>query len=207
MGMIANSGKINVMAAVALALGLGLAASVYLNIKQSQRAVDDHNLLQGQITDLQYQVKKDAEASAPAPSTPTRLATPEPSPTPAPVVAGTSSINVSQLGIKLTASDPVADLTYDMTTSGAYPVAALSTRALISKYPTCKPSAANTALGFIVQKKTGFTSTGKLIKQAGIYNYFYIAPIGFCAADTDGRNTLAAARAAVMNAVLPTLIN
>ncbi len=182
------------MALVSVTLGLGLAASAYLNIAQSQRAVEDHNLLQGQITDLQYQVKKDAEATAVAPSTPTPLATPEPSATPTPVVAGTAIIGLSQLGIKLTASDPVADLTYDMTTSGAYPVAALSTRALVAKYPACKPSAANTALGFIVQKKTGLTSTGKLIKQAGIYNYFYIAPVGVCATDQDGRNTLAVLR-------------
>jgi hypothetical protein len=122
-------------------------------------------------------------------------------------VYGTSSVSISQLGIKLTVSDPVADLTYDMTTSGAYKVAGLSTRSLISKYAACQPSATNNALGYIVQKKAGLSSTGKLIKQAGIYNYFYIAPTSFCATDQDGRNTLAAARAAVKNAVLPTLSN
>jgi hypothetical protein len=202
-----QSGKITFTAVLAVVLSLGLSGSAYLNYMQHQRAQEDHALMQGQITDLRYQLKKDAEASAVAPPTPTPLATPEPTPTPAPVVAGTTSISLAQLGIKLTAADPVADITYDMTKSGAYPVAALSTRALIAKYPACTPSASNNALGFIVQKKTGLASTGKLIKQAGIYNYFYIAPTGFCAADQDGRNTLAAARAAVKNAVLPTLTN
>lgn len=202
-----ESGKITVTAVLAVVFGLGLAASAYLNVNQSQRAVEDHNLLQGQITDLQYQLKKDAQAVASASPTPTPLATPEPTPTPTPAVAGTTSIKLTQLGVTLTASDPVADLTYDMTKSGAYPVAALSTRSLVSKYPACQPSATNNALGYVVQKKAGLASTGKLIKQAGVYNYFYIAPVGFCATDQAGKNVLAAARAAVVNAVLPTLTN
>lgn len=202
-----ESGKITVTAVLAVVFGLGLAASAYLNVMQSQRAVEDHNLMQGQVTDLQYQVKKDAAASAVVPPTPTPLATPEPTATPAPAVAGTASIGLTQLGVSLTAADPVADLTYSMSKSGIYPVAALSTRSLIAKYPACQPSATNNALGYIVQKKTGLSSTGKLIKQAGVYNYFYISPSGFCASDQAGRNTLAAARAAVINAVLPTLTN
>lgn len=199
--------KIRISAVLAVIFGLALCGSVYLNFNQNLRAQEDRNLLQGQITDLTYQIKKDAVAAAIPPATPTPLATPEPSPTPSPVVAGTSSVSIAQLAIKLTVSDPVADLTYDMTTSGAYPVAALSTRSLVSKYPACKPSIVNNALGFIVQKKAGLASTGKLIKQAGIYNYFYLAPTGSCATDPDGQNTLAAARAAVKNAVLPTLSN
>ena len=202
-----QSGKISLSTVLAVVLSLGFSASAYLNYVQSQKAQEDHNLLQGQVTDLRYQLKQDAEASAVAPATPTPLATPEPSPTPTPAVQGTSSVSISQLAIKLTVADPVADLTYDMATSGAYPVAALSTRSLISKYSACKPSSSNTALGFIVQKKLGLTSTGKLIKQAGAYNYFYIAPTGFCATDQAGRDILAAARAAIKNSVLPTLSN
>ena len=105
-------------------------------------------------------------------------------------------------------SDPVADLTYGMVVNGAYQVAGLSTKTLIAKYPACAPSNANNALGQIVQKKAGVKSSGVLIKQAGTYSYYYIAPTaGFCATDQAGRDALAAQRAAVKNAVLPTLTN
>lgn len=205
-------GSISLPIIIAATLGLGLVASVYLNYVQHQSAQQDRKLLQGEITDLRYQVRQDQQAAAGIPSTsptPTPLATPETTPTPTPAVAGTGSVSISQLGIKFTVAEPVADLTYDWVPSGTYHVAALSTRALLSKYPACKPSTINNALGFIVQKKAvpGVSSTGVLIRQAGIYNYYYIKPTSFCAPDQAGKDTLAAARAAIKNVTLPTLTN
>lgn len=207
MPVITQRGSVSLPIVFAAVFGLGLAASVYLNYYQHQGAQADRKLLQGEITDLRYQVNKDQIASAAPTALPTTapLATPEPAPTPTPVVAGTGSVSISQWAIKLTVADPVADLTYDMVKNGSYTVAGLSTRALIAKYPTCAPSAANTALGQIVQKKAGFTSAGTIIKQAGVYKYYFIAPAGFCATDQAGRDVLAAARAAIKNSVLPTL--
>ena len=200
-------GSINLPIVLAIALGVGLSASAYLNVAQHQSAQAERKLMQGEITDLRYQVNKDLVATTAVAPTPTPLATPEPSPTPAPVVAGTGSVNISQLAVKLTVADPVTDLTYDMVRNGQYTVAGLSTRSLISKYPPCAPSETNDGLGQIVQKKVGMKSSGTLIKQVGIYNYYYIAPSGFCASDVAGRNILAAARAAIKNATLPTLTN
>lgn len=202
-------GAISLLLILAITFGVGLAASAYLNYYQFQRAEQDRQLLERQVTDLRYQVNQNQLASA-SPSvspTPTPLATPEGTPTPTPQVAGTASVSISQYGVKLTVSDPVADLTYDMVKNGIYTVSGLSTRALIAKYPACAPSASNNALGQIVQKKHGQKSTGVLIKQVGVYDYFYIAPSGYCAPDQAGRNELAAARAAVKNAALPTLTN
>ena len=205
-------GSISLPVILSIVFGLGLAASAYLNYVQNQSAASNQKLLQGTITDLKYQLNKDQIASAQPSPTVTPLATPEPTatptPTPSPAVAGTGSVNILQQGIKLTVADPVADLTYDMTTSAGYTdVSALSTRSLLAKYPACKPSAANNALGFIVRKKPNLKSSGTPIKTLGTYNFFYLAPSGYCATDTAGRNTLAAARAAIKNTVLPSLSN
>lgn len=211
--LVNERGSISLPVIIAVVLGLGLAASTYLNVVQHQSAQADRKLMQGEITDLRYQVNKDLVATASSPATaspaptPTPLATPEPSPSATPLVAGTGSVSISQLAIKLTVADPVADLTYDMVKNGEYTVAGLSTRSLISKYPACAPSDSNSGLGQIVRKKAGIKSSGTLIKQAGVYSYYYVAPVGFCASDVAGRNTLAAARAAVKNATLPSLTN
>jgi hypothetical protein len=201
-------GEINITMIVAIVLGLGLVASAYLNYYQNTQSLQSQKLMQGQITDLRYQVNQDRLGSVASPEpSPTPVAVPDPTSPPAPVVAGTAIVNLTQLGVKLTVTDPLVDLTYDMATSGTYPVAALSTRSLIAKYSACKPSSNNNALGYIVQKKLGIKSTGTLIKQLGSYNYFYIAATSFCASDQSGRDALAAARAAVKNAALPTLAN
>jgi hypothetical protein len=191
------------------AVSCGFAASAYLNYHQYERAQADKKLLQGQITDLRYELNQ--QKATPSPSTalddpiPSESPTPSPSPSSTPAVAGANSITISELGIKLTAGDPVTDLTYGMVPSGSYMVAALTTESLIAKYAGCKPSKANNVLGEIVRKKPGVSSTGELIKRVGDYNYFYLKPSGSCATDASGQNALAAARAAVKNAVLPTL--
>lgn|GEM_PF-1162955 len=206
--MVNQRGSINLPVVIAAVFGIGLAASMYLNYNQNQTADQDRRLMQGQITDLRYQIKQDGLASAQSPS-PSPLATPEPSPSESPAVAGTASIAISQLGVKLTAADPIVDLTYDWVSSGSYKVATLSTRTLVSKYAACKPTAVNNALGFIVQKKASVVPNAQndLIKQIGIYKYYYIKPTGFCATDQAGKDALAAARAALKNAALPTLTN
>jgi hypothetical protein len=193
---------------ITVTFGVGFLASAYLNFHQHQLASQDKKLLQGEITDLRYQLKQDSVS--PSPSTtpdplPSESPMPSPSPSESPAVAGTNSVGISQLGIKLTASDPVADLTYGMAKSGAYDVAALTTQSLVAKYSGCKPSNTNNALGFVVRKKPGVSSSGELVKRLGDWNYFYVKPSGSCATDAAGNNALAAARAAVKNAVMPTM--
>lgn len=198
---------------ISVTLGLGFIASAILNVQQYNHAQQDKKLLQGQITDLTYQVNQDKASPSPSAtpdvdaepsSTPT--STPTASPSESPAVAGAKSVNVSQLEIKLTASDPVSDLTYGMARSGAYDVAALTTETLVAKYAACKPSDTNNALGLIVRKKPGVSSTGTFIKKLGDWNYYYLEPkSGTCATDQAGRNNLAAARAAVKNTVIPSM--
>jgi hypothetical protein len=190
---------------MAITFAIGFVASAYLNYHQHQLAAQEKKLLQGEITDLRYQMKQDKAASpSPSPSEdPEPTASPSPSESPA--VAGANIITISQLDIKLTASDPVADLTYGMANSGVYKVAALTTQSLVAKYSGCRPSDTNNALGQIVRKEPGRASSGTLVKKLGNWNYFYIAPSGSCATDAAGNNALAAARAAVKNAVMPTI--
>jgi hypothetical protein len=199
---------------IAVALGIGFGASVFLNISQSQQAAQDKRLLQGTITDLRYQVNQDKLASAgPSPSplaTPQSTdATPTPSPSSSPAVAGAATMVISEYGVKLATADPVADLTYSMVPSGQYQVAALTTESLLAKYSSCKPSASNNALGFVVQKKPAdpASSLDIPIKTIGAYKYYYVKPSGYCATDQAGENTLAAARAAIVNSTVPSLSN
>jgi hypothetical protein len=96
-------GGLQLSAVLAIVLGLGLAASAYLNIYQAQRSAGERKLMLGEITDLRYQVKKDQQAtkttsdsSADANPVATPEATPTPSPaaaaaTPEPQVAGASA--------------------------------------------------------------------------------------------------------------------
>jgi len=67
---------------ISIALGVGFVASVFLNFVQSQHAAQDHKLLQGEITDLRYQVNLDKVAAAGPTASP--VATPEASPSPSP---------------------------------------------------------------------------------------------------------------------------
>lgn len=199
---------LNLPVVIAAVLGLGFGASAYLNVAQHQRAEAEKKLLQGEITDLRYQVKQDQEgktaAADPASETPSEAeATPTPTPVPSPAVAGTASISIGHLDVKLTATDPIADLTYAPEKSGSYTVAAFTTQALVAKYPACKAG----ALGSLVRKlKTVKPNSGnQLIKPIGSYNYYYIAPAFTCATDTNGRNEVAAAAAALKTTALPTL--
>ncbi|HSX03030.1 MAG TPA: hypothetical protein VLI05_07035 [Candidatus Saccharimonadia bacterium] len=193
------------IAVVIITFGGGLAASAYLNYYQYQRDSQNQQLLQGQITDLRYQLKQETNGS-PAPSiSPSPSLSPSPSASPSPVL-GAQTVNLAELGVKLTPTDPVADLTYGSQTIAGLGVANLTTSSLLAKYPACKPG----ALGMVVRRPLGSrpsTSASHLIKKIGDYNFYYVTPSGNCGPDSAGRATVSAAIAAVQNLVMPTLTN
>jgi len=104
---VSSRGFIKLPVLISVVLGVGFVASVFLNIVQNQRAQQDHKLLQGEITDLRYQVNEDkvtldGGSPKPSPSTssspsasasPSPSASPDASPTPTPTgsVAGAST--------------------------------------------------------------------------------------------------------------------
>ena len=199
----------NLLIVVAMTFGLGLAASGYLNYVQFSRAQDDKAALNGQLTDLRYQLKQDSTKVSTTPS-PKSSASPIPSPSPTitPTVLGATTMKMDQLGVYLSASDPVSDLTYSYTsTTDGAAVANLITTGLLTQYPACKPGLAS--LGQIVRR----AKTSKVrapvgsvpLKPFGDYTYYYNKGTGACASDTAGRSKLAAARAAILDATLPTL--
>jgi cytoskeletal protein RodZ len=80
---------------IAAALGLGFGASAFLNVAQFQRADQERKLMQGEITDLRYQVDQDkkngtADAATPSPS-PSGSPTPSPSASPQVEAASTTT--------------------------------------------------------------------------------------------------------------------
>jgi hypothetical protein len=185
--------------------GLGLGASMYLNYDQYQRAEQDRKLMQGEITDLRYQLKQDQGVS-PSPS-PATSASPSPTPSPSASIQGAQIVDLVQLGVKLSPSDPIGDLTYQYQLISGLAVANLTTTSLLAKYPACKPGA---GLGMVVRRPLGSkpnTSASKLIKRLGDYNYYHVASTSSCATDASGKASLAAARAALVSTVLPTLSN
>jgi hypothetical protein len=205
-------GFVSLPTIIAAALGIGFAASAYLNYSQYQAASQNQKLLQGQIVDLKYQVTQDHLAdSSPSPS-PTAKAvatTASPSPSPsssaAPAVAGTATVSISQFGVSLSASDPITDLTYAPVESGGLIVAGFTTQSLLAKYPNCK---ALTALGMLIRRPASQIapySDGKPIKTIGGYKFYYKASTAYCANDYAGENELAADRAAIANTTMPTL--
>jgi hypothetical protein len=189
---------------IAIVLGLGFGASAYLNYSQHERAEQDKRLLRGQITDLRYQLKQDAMSPSPSPSTEPTSSTPTPSPSTSPAVAGTASVTISQFGVRLTATDPIVDLTYAPVQSAGLTVAGFTTQSLLAKYPGCKPG----ALGALVRRPQTqrAPSWNKLVKTIGSYSFYYSGASAFdCTNDREGHNTYAAAKAALTNGVLPTL--
>jgi hypothetical protein len=209
-----HRGFVKLPIVIAAALGIGFVASAYLNFYQHQQANQAQAQLQGQITDLTYQIKQDHAAglgatptATPSPSatTTSQATTASPSPSASPAVAGTASVSISQFGVNFTVSDPIVDLTYAPVESGGLIVAALTTQSLLAKYPSCTP--ANAALGMLVRRPQGQTprSQDKFMKTLGGYNFYYVAPLSYCTADTAGRNIIAADTAALSGTALPTL--
>ena len=186
-------------------LALGLAASAYLNYNQFQHATQTQHELQGQITDLRYQLHVDEkQPGSPAPgASPGAGAAPAPSPTPA--VLGAQTVDLTQLGVKLTVGDPIADLTYDHEVVGSLDVANLTTSSLVAKYPACKPGA---ALGMVVRRPLSSkpsSSSTKFLKTFGKYNFYYVPPTSNCGGTVPGQADVTAAKSALVNTVLPTL--
>ncbi len=81
--------------AVTVLLGAGLVVAVGASIWQAQQSAQDKRLLQGEITDLRYQVSQDRLAATATP-TPSPDITPNPSPdaspTPTPVLGDTTQV-------------------------------------------------------------------------------------------------------------------
>ena len=195
-----QTGGIKLSVVLASALGVGFLASGYLNFYQHQQAAQQQSLLNGQITDLRYQVNQDHAHPSPSASL---LPTTSPSASPTPgAVAGSTNVSISQYGVNITVADPISDLTYDMTKDGIYTVVGFTSASLLAKYPTCKPG----ALGELL-RWTGSPHSGNvdLHKSFGGYHYYYKNPTFSCVSDNDGRNTLAADKAALLNSALPTL--
>lgn len=202
-------GFIKLSVVLVAVLGVGFIGSAYLNFYQHRQANQEQAQLQGQITDLTYQVKQDHAQGTAATPTPDESSQPVasagPSPSASPAVAGTANVKISQFGVNFTVSDPITDLTYAPTESGGLIVAGFTTQGLLAKYPACTPK--NAALGMLVRRPQGQSapSHDQLIKNLGGYSYYYVAPLGYCTSDTNGRNTIAAASAALSGTALSTL--
>lgn len=104
MGLFKESRFFSFPTFIAAVFGLGLGASIFLNVAQHTRAQQDAKLMQGTITDLRYQIDQDhkqlAGATTPSPTpspSDTPVATPEPSPSDTPAVAGASTTPASSV--------------------------------------------------------------------------------------------------------------
>lgn len=203
-------GGVKLSVVVAAAFAVGFAASAYLNFMQHEHAEQARLALQGEITDLRFQASQDRLPASTSPSpSPTSSASPSPSaePSTGPSVAGTANITIGIYGVKLTAIDPLTDLTYGQVASGGFTAAGFTTESLLAKYPGCKPG--SSALGTLTRrtKSQKPTAQEKFIKVVGDYTYYYIKPTSFCATDQAGKDSLAAARVTLSNTVLPTISN
>jgi hypothetical protein len=201
---VTERGAITLSTIIAIVLGIGFCASAYLNYAQHQRSSQDESLLQGQITDLKYQLNQDG-VSSPSPS-PVASTDPSPSPSPSssPAVAGTAVVPISQFSVKFTANDPITDLTYQPEQSGAYIVAAFTTQSLVAKYQACHAG----AIGSLVRKPQNAYPSGAdsdLHKTIGGYKYYYVTPGYYCAGTTAGRNEIAQDEAQLKNDLQQTL--
>jgi hypothetical protein len=196
------------MIVIAAALGLGLAASGYLNYVQYQRSSDEKRQLTGEISDLRYQLKQDGQT----PAEPTASPSPSPSaspdsavsPTPVPAVAGAQALQIGELGVHVTPADPVADLTYSYQLVSGLAVANLTTNGMAAKNPGCKAG----ALGMLVRRPLSSkpsTSASHFIKKIGNYNYYYVTPTSNCGSSADGRAYITAAVAALTDTIMPAL--
>ena len=199
-------GAVNVVMVCAIVFGIGMGASVLLNFVQAQRASDDKAQLKGQIGDLTYQVDQDRKLLSNGTPTPTVSPSASPSPSPSPTAATSAkTIIFTELGVSVTAPDPVGDLIYKYhsptSTTGAQ--VWLSSTLLISKYPKCIES----YLGIISKRPIGQkpTSNEALLKSSGGSSYYYIKPIYECATDTAGKTLRSNLLDAITSSVLTSL--
>jgi hypothetical protein len=150
-----------------------------------------------------------------------------PTPTPVkPVVVGKYLVTILFFGVTLEVTDPISNLVYGQLYDGYSTGAGFTTRRLLAKYPTCKAG----VLGTLVRTKAARTPSASptpsntptpsffpyptrtpynqpFHKTIGEYTYSYRPSYSSCADDQAGLDELAAARAALKNASLPTLSN
>lgn len=204
---LSERGAVNILAVCAVVFGVGLAASAYLNYFQAQRAADEKRLLKGQITDMAYQLAQDRKSLAsPAPSSSlspaaSPLADASPTPSPSPSVLGANTLAITELGVSLTATEPVSDLIYAYQPKNGVATIGLTTTGLVSRYPKCVAS----FLGQISKRAAGAKANNNehLIKSIGGNSYYYIKPVIECAPDAEGK----ALRAKLVNSVSTTVIS
>jgi len=171
------------------------------------------------------------QADAPPAPTPIVTTSLVPTPTPVtPVVAGQGSIKLLIYDVRMTVTDPIEDLVYGEIKDGSNTWAGFTTRKLLAKYPGCKAGALGTLTRVVAKPtptpkatatpsphpKANATPTPfptntptnlPFTKTINGYTYSYRPSYSNCTDDQPGRDTLAAARAAVKNAALPTLSN
>jgi hypothetical protein len=170
-----------------ITLIMGLAASIYLNYIQGQRASENKQASSAQIADLTKRLES-AERAVKANGGSD---------------ASVKKMTMSQLGATLDRLDPVSDLTYIYSQVNGDDVALFTTTSMLIQYPACTPG---TALGKLVRRSSKSTDkSGKLIKAINGFGFYYIASGSGCATDSTGRQNLKDARAAMTNVVLPTL--
>ncbi len=181
-----------------IVFGLGMAASVVLNVTQARRAADDKAQLRGQITDLTYQIAQDRKALG------AKIASPSATPVPsAPPTPSGKTVTFVELGVSVTVNDPVSDLTYAPQPKNGVAIVGLSTASLALKYPKCVPS----YLGQISKHADGIkpAANENLIKSVNGNSFYFIKPIIECATDAAGNAQRANLLTAIETSVLPTL--
>jgi hypothetical protein len=170
-----------------------------------------------------------ADNSSPSPSPHIAIKVLKPTPSETPLPAGQERVTIGVFGVRLIATDPIGDLVYGAVGTNSYRTAGFTTEAFIAQYPLCKPG----VLGSLSRKlHVGSTRSPSpsptrspsgtpkptaspqalgpngFIKTVGNFDYYYVQPSGagiYCATDQAGRNALAAAKSALINAVLPSL--
>lgn len=196
-----EKGSIAILPAVIIAtLSLGLAASMYLDYSNAKSSQEYKRQTQGELTDLRYQVQQDQLATLPSPA-----ASPTPSASPA-TVLGSQSLAISEMGVKLAPSAPMADLNYAVIpsqTAGAV-VVGFKSDAFSAKYPNCTPGS---ALGQLVRRPSAQKAPASniYILTVGDFKYYYYNPGNTCATSTAGRADVAAATIALKNTILKTI--
>ena len=189
--------RFNLTLVAAITFGVGFVALGYLNYYQHSQAQQAQSLLQGQITDLTYQVNQD-HANGTASATPVASpsaspgASPQASPSPSssPQVAGTATISLPLYKVNFTANDPITDVTASAAQDGSYQVEAFTSSSLLAKYPQCTAG----VLGVLVAKTSRSASAGdEYLKTLGGYSYYYNPkPLvsASCATDSAGQTVI-----------------
>jgi hypothetical protein len=193
-----------------IGVGLGLAGCVWLTLTQPRT----------QRADLSHQP---VFTPLPKASTPTPTAI-------APASVHKTIIKILTYDVSFEVHDPISDLVYGEIKDGNNTWVGFTTKKLLAKYPDCKagtlgvltrvkasptptqspspspsPTKSSSSSPTPFPSKTPSNQPFKMTIEG--YTYSYKQSYSTCTDDQAGRNDLAAARAAVKNASLPTLTN